>query len=120
MCILWHVYCSSHTYVYDGTEVDVPYTQGSWKGKLAHDRVTIPSLPSVNVTADIAFLSASHRFFQNDSHWQGILGLAYPEIVRVGQIFVKIPSLVFKFILFLERNLKRITEFSLPQILNGD
>ena len=77
-------YFSSTSYKLIGTSVYVPYTQGNWKGTLGSDVVTLTSLPNVTVTASIAFITESKQFFINGSNWQGILGLAYRSIARVG------------------------------------
>ena len=77
-------YFSSTSYKLIGTSVYVPYTQGNWKGTLGSDVVTLTSLPNVTVTARIAFITESKQFFINGSNWQGILGLAYRSIARVG------------------------------------
>lgn len=76
----------SSTFTDIGTEVYVPYTQGDWKGPLGQDKVSISSLPSVAVNAYFACITESSLFFINGSKWQGILGLAYAEIARVGDI----------------------------------
>ncbi|KAM8927277.1 beta-secretase 1 [Pelodytes ibericus] len=62
--------------------VYVPYTQGKWEGELGTDLVTIPHGPNVTVTANIAAITDSDKFFINGSNWEGILGLAYSEIAR--------------------------------------
>ncbi|XP_073513190.1 beta-secretase 1 isoform X2 [Phyllobates terribilis] len=62
--------------------VYVPYTQGKWEGELGTDLVTIPRGPNVTVTANIAAITDSDKFFINGSNWEGILGLAYAEIAR--------------------------------------
>ena len=62
----------------------VPYTQGNWVGHLGHDIVTMTSLPSVSVEANIACIDSSENFFINGSNWQGILGLAYADVARVS------------------------------------
>ncbi|XP_053547375.1 beta-secretase 1 [Bombina bombina] len=62
--------------------VYVPYTQGKWEGELGTDLVTIPHGPNVTVTANIAAITDSDKFFINGSNWEGILGLAYAEIAR--------------------------------------
>ena len=40
--------------------------------------------PDVAVMANIAGITHSEEFFINGSNWQGILGLGYAEIARVG------------------------------------
>ncbi|XP_075696273.1 beta-secretase 1 isoform X2 [Rhinoderma darwinii] len=62
--------------------VYVPYTQGKWEGELGTDLVTIPHGPNVTITANIAAITDSDKFFINGSNWEGILGLAYAEIAR--------------------------------------
>ncbi|XP_046383443.1 beta-secretase 1-like [Ischnura elegans] len=74
---------SSETYVSKKENVGVPYTQGCWDGKMGSDMVYIPSLINlVPVRCDIASIHSSKNFYVNGSHWQGILGLAYPSISR--------------------------------------
>uniref|UniRef100_A0A673GJB3 Beta-secretase 1 n=1 Tax=Sinocyclocheilus rhinocerous TaxID=307959 RepID=A0A673GJB3_9TELE len=65
-----------------GRSVYVPYTQGRWEGELGTDLVSIPHGPNVSLRANIAAITQSDRFFINGSNWEGILGLAYPEIAR--------------------------------------
>ncbi|XP_029649818.1 beta-secretase 1 isoform X2 [Octopus sinensis] len=72
----------SSTYKSSSTEVEVSYTQGFWKGSLGTDLVTLADLTNLTVTANIACITESKNFFINGSGWQGILGLAYPEIAR--------------------------------------
>ncbi|KAM4650432.1 beta-secretase 1 [Discoglossus pictus] len=72
----------SRTYQDVRRGVYVPYTQGKWEGELGTDLVTIPHGPNVTVTANIASITESDKFFINGSNWEGILGLAYAEIAR--------------------------------------
>uniref|UniRef100_A0A673GCB0 Beta-secretase 1 n=1 Tax=Sinocyclocheilus rhinocerous TaxID=307959 RepID=A0A673GCB0_9TELE len=65
-----------------GRSVYVPYTQGRWEGELGTDLLSIPHGPNVSLRANIAAITQSDRFFINGSNWEGILGLAYPEIAR--------------------------------------
>ena len=51
---------------------------------MGRDKVMLPSIPNITVSVNIACINSSTNFFINDSHWQGILGLAYEEIARVG------------------------------------
>lgn len=75
---------SSSSYRDLGRGVYVPYTQGRWEGELGTDLVSIPHGPNVSLRANIAAITQSDRFFINGSNWEGILGLAYAEIARVG------------------------------------
>ena len=75
----------SSTYKSLDEEVRVPYTQGEWDGDLGTDIVTIPSLPKLNCTANIAGITRSENFYVNGSHWQGILGMAYDVVARVSK-----------------------------------
>lgn len=72
----------------------MPYTQGKWEGELGTDLVTIPHGPNVTVRANIAAITESDKFFINGSNWEGILGLAYAEIARVGQPSVAAPFFI--------------------------
>ena len=62
----------------------MPYTQGKWAGFLAQDTVAMPGLDTTIPDATIACITESQNFFINGSHWEGILGLGYAEIARVG------------------------------------
>lgn len=62
----------------------VPYTQGRWEGELGTDLVSVPHGPNATLRANIAAITQSDRFFINGSNWEGILGLAYADIARVG------------------------------------
>lgn len=73
---------SSRTYMSHHKEVSVVYTQGFWDGELGSDVVYFPALYTQQVRCDIAAIKTSHNFYMNDSHWQGILGLAYPVIAQ--------------------------------------
>ena len=79
-------YFRSSTYRDLGQSVHVPYTEGSWDGELGNDLVSIPSLPNVTVHANIACITKSKGFYINGSNWQGILGLGYAAISRVGTL----------------------------------
>ncbi|KAK3891208.1 hypothetical protein Pcinc_004891 [Petrolisthes cinctipes] len=69
---------NSSTYQDTEQEVNVVYTQGSWKGHMGRDIVRFPDLPeALPVITDIAIITTSNKFFVNNSHWQGIVGLAY-------------------------------------------
>lgn len=72
----------SSTYESRGTTVEVPYTQGKWKGILGSDIVTLTDAGNITVRADLACITESSNFFINGSNWQGILGLAYADIAR--------------------------------------
>ncbi len=63
--------------------VEVPYTQGRWHAYLGSDMVAMAASPDLRVRAEVACITQSDSFFINDSHWQGILGLGYKEIVQV-------------------------------------
>ncbi|KAK6172548.1 hypothetical protein SNE40_016180 [Patella caerulea] len=72
----------SSTYVKDGREVHVPYTQGEWSGELGQDDTTLIFLPNVTFRPNIVCITSSRNFFINGSEWQGIVGLAYRVIAR--------------------------------------
>lgn len=65
----------------------VPYTQGRWEGELGTDVVSVPHGPNATLRANIAAITQSDRFFINGSNWEGILGLAYADIARVGTVY---------------------------------
>lgn len=73
----------STTFQSSRDEVTVPYTQGNWQGYLASDSVSIPSMNLTVEDATLSCITSSENFFINNSHWQGILGLAYAQIARV-------------------------------------
>lgn len=72
----------SSSYRHLGTRVEVPYTEGSWKGSLGQDYVSFPSMPGLKAMANIACITQSQGFFINGSNWQGIMGLAYAKLAR--------------------------------------
>ncbi|XP_077063732.1 beta-secretase 2 [Siphateles boraxobius] len=72
----------SSTYQSIGRAVAVKYTQGEWEGELGTDLITIPKGPSGAITINIAAILTSEGFFLPGINWQGILGLAYPLLVR--------------------------------------
>ncbi|XP_039510108.1 beta-secretase 2 isoform X2 [Pimephales promelas] len=72
----------SSTYQSTGRAVAVKYTQGEWEGELGTDRITIPKGPNGTITINIASILTSEGFFLPGINWQGILGLAYPLLVR--------------------------------------
>ena len=74
----------SSTFQTENTTVTLLYTQGHWSGILGRDLVTIPVLLEQPVNVNIACIQQSQQFFINGSHWQGILGLAYPAIAKVS------------------------------------
>ncbi|KDR08609.1 beta-secretase 1-like [Zootermopsis nevadensis] len=73
---------NSNTYVSHHKKVSVLYTQGFWGGELGSDVLNFPPLFTPLVRCDIAAIKTSHNFYMNGSHWQGILGLAYPVIAQ--------------------------------------
>lgn len=75
---------SSSTYQSAGQNVAVRYTQGNWEGELGIDRVSIPDGPNGTFIINIALILSSDGFFLPGINWQGILGLAYPMLARVG------------------------------------
>ncbi|CAE1248583.1 BACE1 [Acanthosepion pharaonis] len=72
----------SSTYESQDITVEVPYTQGKWKGILGSDMVTLNGASNITVRANLACITESSNFFINGSNWQGILGLAYADIAR--------------------------------------
>lgn len=74
----------SSTYESQDITVEVPYTQGKWKGILGSDMVTLNGASNITVRANLACITESSNFFINGSNWQGILGLAYADIARVS------------------------------------
>ena len=72
----------SATFVDSDTNVELPYTKGNWKGALGSDVVSFASRPDLTVTTKIACITSSEKFFVENAHWQGILGLAYTAIAR--------------------------------------
>ncbi|XP_037071772.1 beta-secretase 1-like [Pollicipes pollicipes] len=60
--------------------VDVPYSQGSWRGCLVSDVVRLPETNAPTVRCDVALIKHSQNFYINGSEWQGIVGLAFKPI----------------------------------------
>lgn len=87
-----HIFASSlvfrsSTYVSVGRTVAVRYTQGNWEGELGTDHVSIPKGLNGTIIVNIAAILSSDGFFLPGVNWQGILGLAYPMLARVREIF---------------------------------
>jgi len=87
---------SSSTYQSTGRAVAVKYTQGEWEGELGTDRITIPKGPNGTITINIASILTSEGFFLPGINWQGILGLAYPLLVRVSHMMALHGCFVYK------------------------
>ena len=62
--------------------VEVPYTQGNWRGVLGSDLIRFINAPNGTVRVNIATIVSSERFFINGSNWQGILGLGYAHLSK--------------------------------------
>lgn len=64
-------------------DVDIEYTEGFWSGRLVSDMVSIPSA-NFSYASRVSFVEIedSKKFFINNSGWQGILGMAYDDIIR--------------------------------------
>lgn len=64
-------------------DVDIQYTEGFWTGTLVSDMVSIPTANfSQAVGVSFVEIEDSQNFFINNSGWQGILGMAYDDIIR--------------------------------------
>lgn len=64
-------------------DVDIRYTEGFWTGRLVSDMVSIPAANfSDAVRVSFVEIEDSENFFINNSGWQGILGMAYDDIIR--------------------------------------
>ena len=50
--------------------VDVPYSQGSWRGELVSDVVRLPETNAPTVRCDVALIQRSTNFYINGSEWQ--------------------------------------------------
>lgn len=90
---------NSSTYVDLGKDVKVEYTQGSWSGHLGRDRVRFPALlDSITVDTDLALITSSNNFYVNNSHWQGIVGLAFSALAQPqGKVTPWFDGLVAKY-----------------------
>ncbi len=64
--------------------VAVPYTQGNWEGQLLTDFVKFIDGPNATVRVNVAAIMSSENFFINGSNWEGILGLGYSRLAKVG------------------------------------
>lgn len=78
--------CRSSSYRFQGFEVTVKYTQGSWTGFVGEDVVTIPKGFNSSFLVNIATIFKSENFFLPGIKWNGILGLAYATLAKVRQI----------------------------------
>ncbi|MED6266274.1 hypothetical protein CHARACLAT_000395 [Characodon lateralis] len=76
----------SSTYQSTGRPVAVRYTQGSLKGELGTDFVSIPKGPNGTIGINIVAILSSDGFFLPGINWQGILGLAYPELAQPDSV----------------------------------
>ncbi|XP_069190031.1 beta-secretase 1 isoform X2 [Procambarus clarkii] len=85
----FYVRQNSSTYVDLGRDVKVIYTQSSWTGHLGRDLAQFPSLPgTVPLVTDMALITMSDNFYVNNSHWQGILGLAFSALAQPQGVVV--------------------------------
>lgn len=74
----------------DVSSVNIRYTEGNWKGPLVRDFVSIPQANMTrNVRVEFVEIEESKKFFLNESGWQGILGMAYDDIIRPADSNVK-------------------------------
>lgn len=63
--------------------VSINYTDGFWKGEAVFDNISIPSAGVVHqIKTQIVKIDFFDNFFVEDANWQGIIGLAFPEIVK--------------------------------------
>ncbi|ROT71339.1 Beta-secretase 1 [Penaeus vannamei] len=77
----FYVHQSSSSYVDLGKDVEMVYTQGSWRGHLGRDLVWFPKLQNTEpLVTDLALITSSNNFYVNNSHWQGIIGLAFAAL----------------------------------------
>lgn len=70
-----------------GIGVSVVYTGGEWSGELATGIVSILDQNEdilESSKASFALIQSSKDFFINGAEWEGILGLAYPSLAKVG------------------------------------
>lgn len=69
-----------------GTKVSVSYTGGEWSGTMARDKISIMDSQNVSrpIDADIALIDFSKDFFIKGTEWEGIMGLAYSSLAKVG------------------------------------
>ncbi|XP_018027781.1 uncharacterized protein LOC108683019 [Hyalella azteca] len=73
---------SSFVFIND-SHLKVSYSQGWWAGSLGTDLVEVPGLRcSFKTRSFVALITQSQGFYVNGSHWQGILGLAFPELAQ--------------------------------------
>ncbi|XP_042894200.1 beta-secretase 1-like isoform X2 [Penaeus japonicus] len=79
----YYVHQHSSSYVDLGKDVKVVYTQSSWQGHLGRDLVRFPTLPHTEpLVTDLALITSSDNFYVNNSHWQGIIGLAFATLAQ--------------------------------------
>ena len=78
---------NSTTFIDDGRQIDVAYTEGEWSGTLGTDIVSLSSPPNISARVNIACITESKHFFTESARWQGILGLAYAELSRPSSSF---------------------------------
>lgn len=76
----------SSTYRPKGFDVTVKYTQGSWTGAVGEDVVTIRKGLNSSFLVNVATIFESENFFLPGIKWNGILGLAYAALAKVGII----------------------------------
>lgn len=74
----------SNTVRYLGIDTTVKYISGWWSGVLVNDYVSLDGTDNTSFRMDFACIEEAHKIFQPQSHWQGILGLAYQAIIAVS------------------------------------
>ena len=58
------------------------YTEGGWSGELGREEVGVGGGEPVEVS--LVVISEAERFYIAGAPWQGILGMAYSSLAKVG------------------------------------
>nr|CAB3225059.1 beta-secretase 1-like [Phallusia mammillata] len=81
----------------DSSDITIAYTEGSWKGSVVYDVITIPSAGLVDkVTIPMAVITSSDSFFVTESNWEGILGMGYQALAQPQSL--NLPSIMDSFV----------------------
>ena len=75
-----HCYRSS-TFTDSNRSVNIKYSQGGFSGRIGSDTLSFRTFVISNVS--VVIIEESQNFFDSNSEWQGVLGLAFDSLLKV-------------------------------------